>query len=173
VDLEVDLDPARAVFQMPEGGLAHGAQQNQPPGETVHRRVFGAERLQRRPDRTGTIEPIGERGDAPFDQLRQLLAPCRLDEAGHAACLPKRLRYASMNGSRSPSITFWTSATFSSVRWSLTMVYGWNTYERIWLPQEMSVFCLSTSAFFASRSAAARSYRRALSILSAVALFLN
>src|SRR5438270_5031255 len=37
----------------------------------------------------------------------------------------------------------------------------------------MSVFCLSTSAFFASRSATARSYSRALSILSAVALFLN
>src|SRR5260370_31959504 len=37
----------------------------------------------------------------------------------------------------------------------------------------MSVFCLSTSAFFASRSSTARSYSRALSILSAVALFLN
>src|SRR5216117_4404527 len=37
----------------------------------------------------------------------------------------------------------------------------------------MSVFCLSTSAFFDSRSFSARSYRRALSILSAVALFLN
>src|SRR3989454_392801 len=37
----------------------------------------------------------------------------------------------------------------------------------------MSLFCLSTSAFFASRSATARSYSRAFSILSAVALFLN
>src|SRR6266576_2196322 len=37
----------------------------------------------------------------------------------------------------------------------------------------MSLFCLSTSAFFASRSATARSYNRAFSILSAVALFLN
>src|SRR5881628_3468626 len=37
----------------------------------------------------------------------------------------------------------------------------------------MSPFCLSTSAFFASRSATARSYSRAFSILRAVALFLN
>src|SRR5713226_5843144 len=37
----------------------------------------------------------------------------------------------------------------------------------------MSLFCLSTSAFFASRSATARWYNRAFSILSAVALFLN
>src|SRR5438876_8516981 len=35
----------------------------------------------------------------------------------------------------------------------------------------MSVFCLSTSAFFASRSATARSYNRAFSIFIAVALF--
>src|SRR5207237_1082682 len=63
----------------------------------------------------------------PLHELGQLLAARRLDEAGHAACLPKRLRYASMNGSRSPSITFCTSATLSSVRWSLTIVYGWNT----------------------------------------------
>src|SRR6266571_5181429 len=131
------------------------------------------EPLERRGDGTGAVEPIGERDDAALHQLGELLAPRRLDEAGHAACLPKRFRYASMNGSRSPSITFWTSATFSSVRWSFTMVYGWNTSERIWLPHEMSVFCLSTSAFLASRSATARSYRRALSILSAVALFLN
>ncbi len=40
------------------------------------------------------------------------------------------------------------------------------------MPQEMSVFCFSTSAFLASRSSSARSYRRALSIFSAVALFL-
>src|SRR5213594_1182510 len=31
------------------------------------------------------------------------------------------------NWSRSPSITRWTSFTFSSVRWSFTIVYGWNT----------------------------------------------
>src|SRR5213592_1150124 len=36
----------------------------------------------------------------------------------------------------------------------------------------MSVFCLSTSAFLASRSATARSYNRAFSIFMAVALFL-
>ena len=41
---------------------------------------------------------------------------------GHAALLPKRLRYASMNASRSPSMTRCTSPSLSSVRWSLTMV---------------------------------------------------
>ena len=78
--------------------------------------------LERRLDRAGAIEPVGERDDAALYELGQLLPPRRLDEASHAALLPKRLRYASMNGSRSPSITFWTSATFSSVRWSFTMV---------------------------------------------------
>src|SRR5689334_10450763 len=112
---------------MPERRLAHGAQQNEPAREPVHRRIVEAEGLQRRADRAGAVEPIRERDDAALHQLGELLAPRRLDEAGHAACLPKRFRYASMNGSRSPSITFWTSATLSSVRWSLTMVYGWNT----------------------------------------------
>src|SRR2546426_6447959 len=93
-----------------------------PPGEPVQRRVPLAESLERRPGGPGAIEAIGERRYAPLHELRELLAPRRLDEARHAALLPKRLRYASMKGSMSPSITFWTSATFSSVRWSFTMV---------------------------------------------------
>src|SRR5207249_6446599 len=40
-------------------------------------------------------------------------------------------------------------------------------------PSRRSSDLLSTSAFFASRSATARSYSRALSIFIAVALFLN
>ena len=32
-----------------------------------------------------------------------------------------------MNGSMPPTITFWTSGIFNSVRWSLTIVYGWKT----------------------------------------------
>ena len=38
------------------------------------------------------------------------------------------------------------------MRWSLAIVYGWSTYERIWLPKSMS--------FFGSRFAAVliRSY---------------
>src|SRR5205823_2010682 len=127
VDFEVDLNLPRAVFQMPEGGLAHGAQQDEPPRQAIDGGVPVLEPLERRGDGTGAVEPIGERADAALHQLGELLAARRLDEAGHAACLPKRFRYASMNGSRSPSITFWTSATFSSVRWSFTIVYGWNT----------------------------------------------
>ncbi len=36
-------------------------------------------------------------------------------------------RYASTKGSRSPSMTRWTSRISRSVRWSLTRVYGWKT----------------------------------------------
>ena len=38
-----------------------------------------------------------------------------------------RLAEEWLNESIAPSITFCTSAILSSVRWSLTMVYGWNT----------------------------------------------
>ena len=47
--------------------------------------------------------------------------------ASVVACPPNRLRYAWMNASRSPSITRCTSPILSSVRWSLTIVYGWKT----------------------------------------------
>ena len=49
-------------------------------------------------------------------------------------------RYASMNGWMCPSITACTFDVCSSVRWSFTIVYGWNTYERIWLPHAISPF---------------------------------
>src|SRR2546426_1127722 len=122
VDLEVNLNLAGPVLEVSEGRLAHGAQQDEPPREAVDGRVRVAESLERRLDRAGAVEPVGERDDAALYELGELLPPRRLDEAGHAALLPKRLRYASMNGSKSPSITLWTSATFSSVRWSFTMV---------------------------------------------------
>src|SRR2546426_3876075 len=122
VDLEVDLNLPGAVLHVTERRLAHGAQQNEPPREPVDGRVVLTESLVRRLDRGGAVETIGERDDAALYELGELLPPRRLDEAGHAALLPKRLRYASMNGSKSPSITLWTSATFSSVRWSFTMV---------------------------------------------------
>ena len=47
---------------------------------------------------------------------------------------------ASMNGWMWPSITPFTSLVSYSVRRSLTIVYGQNTYERIWLPQPFSLF---------------------------------
>ena len=60
----------------------------------------------------------------------QFFAP-RLEDKiqvfGHAAAVvesPVCFKYASMNGSIAPSMTFWTSGIFSSVRWSLTIVYG-------------------------------------------------
>src|SRR6266516_2004758 len=84
--------------------------------------TVGSSSLELLLDRAGAVETIGERDDAALYELGELLPPRRLHEAGHAALLPKRLRYASMNGSKSPSITRWTSATFSSVRWSFTMV---------------------------------------------------
>src|SRR2546428_172382 len=94
-----------------------------PPGAPPGRRSAGG-RAARGPTalRAVGVETIGERDDAAPYELGELLPPRRLDEAGHAALPPKRLRYASMNGSKSPSITLWTSATFSSVRWSFTMV---------------------------------------------------
>src|SRR5690348_18510871 len=89
---------------MSEGGLAHGTEQDQPPREPVYNAVLFAEPLKRRRDRARAIEPIGERDHAAFGQLGKLLAPGGFYEAGHAALLPNRFRYASMNGSRSPSI---------------------------------------------------------------------
>jgi len=64
VDLEVDLNLRRAVFQVPEGGLAHGAQQNEPSREPMDGRVVVPELLERRRDRAGAVEPIGERHHA-------------------------------------------------------------------------------------------------------------
>src|SRR5256885_5439345 len=127
VDLEVDLDPAAGVLQMPEGRLAHRAQQHEPPRQPVHRRVALAESLERRAGGAGALEPVREPRHAAPNQLGELFAARGLDEARHAALLPNCFKYASMKGSRSTSITICTSVTFSSVRWSFTMVYGWNT----------------------------------------------
>ena len=108
---------------MGEGGLAVGPQGDEPPGEPVGARVALAEALERGVRRRRAVEAVGVRRHAAPHQLLQLLAPRHFHEARHyAALLPKRLRYASMNWSRSPSITRWTSFTLSSVRWSFTIV---------------------------------------------------
>src|SRR2546430_10207054 len=127
VDLAIDLDPAARVFQMPEGRLPHRPEQHEPAREPVHRRVALTESLEGRARRPRALEPVREARHATAHELGELFAPRRRDEARHAALLPNCFKYASMKGSRSPSITFCTSVTFSSVRWSFTMVYGWNT----------------------------------------------
>src|SRR5439155_5220057 len=79
----------------------------------------------------GPVERIGERRDTSRDERVQLIATSPLDEVrliGHAATLPPPppppfppaalpdfVRYASMNGSMSPSITRCTSGIFNSV----------------------------------------------------------
>src|SRR6266849_5789855 len=93
VDLEVDLNLAGAVLDVPEGGLAHRAQQDEPPRQPMDRWGVLVDMLERPSDRARTVEPVGKRRDAALYQLGELLAPRRLDEAGHAALLPKRFRY--------------------------------------------------------------------------------
>ena len=133
---QVDLDPARAVLQVQEGRLPLRPHRGDPAGDRdagpvfAHRVVVGGERFG---SGMGALVAVGERGDPRRLQRRTLLAPCRLDERAllialvapapaHAALPPNRLRYAWMNPSRSPSMTRCTSPTFTSVRWSLTMV---------------------------------------------------
>ncbi len=48
------------------------------------------------------------------------------------------LRYASINGSIYPSITFSRLPVSTFVLWSLTIRYGLKIYDLIWLPQAIS-----------------------------------
>src|SRR5260370_37535294 len=109
------------------GDLRCGRGPPQPPRDPMPCLVPVLVPVERSARRPGAREAVGVRCDAPLHELRQLLAPRHLDEAGHAALLPNRLRYASMRGSRSPSITRCTSVVFNSVRGSFTIVDGWNT----------------------------------------------
>src|SRR5579863_3855677 len=143
---EVELDLAALVGEMRERRLAVPAPRHHPPRRRHDRPLLGA--LRQRGARFGcrvrASEPVRERLDARRDQRVELGAPVAEDEVeilacavdrGHAAAVPfapparrtEALRYASMNGSIPPSITFWTSGILSSVRWSLTIVYGWKT----------------------------------------------
>ena len=80
------------------------------------------------------LEVVREWLDAFLPKRLELLAPDAQDliqifhgvfEPRYAAALPPIFfKYASMSGSRSPSMTRWTSPIFISVRWSLTIVYG-------------------------------------------------
>ena len=136
--LEVQLNATAVVGEVRERRLAVRAPRDDPAGD-AHRLAFllPVRRMQR--DRLGramrAVERVRERRDAARDERVELLAPRALDEVqlvGSRRALPRSARrapsrYASMNGSMSPSITFCTSGIFSSVRWSLTIVYGWKT----------------------------------------------
>src|SRR5690242_1110742 len=124
---------------MCKGGLSRGAPAHESPREpydlTLALLTFGIQRY-----RIGsvmrTVEAIGEGRRSTRRECVELLAPGLLHEVdvvAHAAALPpvpcpaNSRRYASMNGSMSPSITRCTSGIFNSVRWSFTIVYGWKT----------------------------------------------
>ncbi len=118
ITLEVKLDLARRILEVRKRRLAVGPQRDEAPRDPVHRgivvRLVGGHGLL---GGRGAFEPVGKRRHAALQQLLELFAPGGFDETGHyAALLPKRFRKASMKGSRSPSITLWTSLTFSSVR---------------------------------------------------------
>jgi len=123
VRFEVELNLPTLVFEMRKCRLAMRSERHQPAGEHMPRGIVvalvGRLRLLRR---RGALEAVGKRRNAARDQRVQLVAPRRFDEAAltprrhYAALFPKRFKNASINGSRSPSMTLWTSLTFSSVR---------------------------------------------------------
>ena len=82
-------------------------------GESFRRAAITRIRIRKRLDRSALqrIELFASR----FQYKVEIVA--------HAAPLDI-FRYASMNGSIPPSMTFWTSGILSSVRWSFTIVYG-------------------------------------------------
>src|SRR6185437_460866 len=137
--LEVELDAAAVVGNMGECGLAVGAPGHDAAGH-AHGLALVVHPLWQQRHRIcramRAVESITERLDtARFERL-ELLSPSALYEVqvlvrAHAAALPGGVpscdRYASMNGSMSPSMTRCTSGILSSVRWSFTIVYGWKT----------------------------------------------
>ena len=119
---------------MREGRLAVRPPRHDPSSD-AHRWAFSGvpdQRVRLR-GRVLAVEAVGVRRYPRRLQGFEFLASRLENEVqflGHAAAVvepPPCLRYASMNGSIPPSITFWTSGIFSSVRWSLTIVYGWKT----------------------------------------------
>src|SRR5258708_37094403 len=72
-------------------------------------------------------EWLHPRGEQRIELLETSLAD-EVELVAHAASPagtpPASLRKASMNGTMAPSITFCTSGIFSSLRWSLTSMWG-------------------------------------------------
>jgi hypothetical protein len=142
---EIQLEAALLVGEVSERRLAVPALRDEPPRDAHGRSLLvpraiaeGGERLRRR---VRAVEGVGERRDAARLERRQLLAPRPQHEVEVVARVRRRttvvahaefasvtcFRYASTNGSMSPSITRCTSGILSSVRWSFTIVYGWKT----------------------------------------------
>ena len=122
---EVELDPATAVGEVRESSLAVATPRDESashPDDTsflgpLRQRGHCIRRLMR------PVVAIRKRRHTGGDQCVELLASRLLHEVElvrHAAPTvlspPDRLRNASMNGSIPPSITFWTSGIFNSVR---------------------------------------------------------
>src|SRR5690349_9904617 len=131
---EIELDLSRRICEMRESSLPVCAPGDDSPGESNRRTGFSiAHHCQRRFGCVLSIEAVGVRSYAGRLQGCQFFATRLENEVkifGHAAAVvdsPVCFKYASMKGSIAPSITFCTSGILSSVRWSLTIVYGWNT----------------------------------------------
>src|SRR5262249_38045353 len=82
------------------------------------------------------------------------------------------MRYDRMNGSRSPSNTRSTSPTSNFVRWSLIRRYGCITYDRIWLPKEISSLVSSSLSVSCCLFCISRSYSLDRNIFIASSRFL-
>src|SRR5439155_2211939 len=111
------------VGEMGERRLAMRAPRDDPSGNRHRGALMGvAEHRVRLRRGVLTIEPIRERHYSRRLQGFEFLASRLENEVqflGHAAAVvepPPCFRYASMNGSIPPSITFWTSGIFNSVR---------------------------------------------------------
>jgi hypothetical protein len=141
---EIDLDASGVVRDVGERGLPVTPPCNQPARDPNRLPLFHTLRQKR--DRVRRfmrpLVPVGVRLHAARNELIELFAPGLLDEVqvlrrfGYAggflgvllhAAFVCCFRYASMNVSISPSMMRCTSGIFISVRWSFTIVYGWNT----------------------------------------------
>lgn len=126
---EIELDLSSRIGKMSERRLAMRSPGND-AARQGHNRTFIAASHQSMSSLSGVlaIKAVCVRRYASRLQGFQFFAPRLEDKVellGHAAAVvesPVCFRYASMNGSIAPSMTFWTSGIFSSVRWSLTIV---------------------------------------------------
>jgi len=128
---EVQLDSSARIGEVREHGLAVCAPRNNATRDGYVRTFLFTRPCSRHVGqrfRSGAIAGIRIREglDGSALQRIELIASClqyKVEIVGHAGPL-NLFKYASMNGSIPPSMTFWTSGILSSVRWSFTIVYG-------------------------------------------------